>query len=191
MSTVDPRLEELRRRWAVRPPTPDRARWQHEPLPEWLQKSPLLQQIDALPRLYAEGEPRLAWLLQANKLAWEGTAPAPGTLLVSWDPWLERHPEAMERIAARYHHLGEKGSEVPALRGWVDFCRDHTADRNREPVPILFSSGRLVFFFDCLFFPALLPAGRLDRHLLPVVVLREGPPVAAVPPPELWPSTMA
>ena len=187
---IDPRLVELRERWAARSPGCEAAQWLGEVEKPWLKEGPLREQLDRLPLLYAEGEARLALVLQANDLAWKGETTAPGTLLISWDPWFEIHPGAQSDTASRFHAVARQGAVAPGLRALVEDSRDHMKDRRREALPLVLTSGRAVFAFDCVFFPNLLPGGRLCDVLLPVVVLRQGPAICAVPPARFWPATL-
>lgn len=187
---TDPRLVELRERWAARAPACVTKEWYLDTGKPWLNQSPLREQVDRMPQLYVEGEARLALVLQANDLAWKGKDTAPGTLLVSWDPWFEIHPVALSDTASRFHALAREGPVAPGLRALVDDSRDHMKDRRREAMNRMLSGGREVFAFDCVFFPALLPGGRLCDVLLPVIVLRKGPPICAVPPVHFWPASL-
>lgn len=187
---IDPRLAELRQRWAARPPGLDRSEWLGDISAGWLQKGPLRQQIDALERLVTEGEPRLALVLQANDLAWKGEKTAPGTLLLSWDPWFEVHPDSLAETAERFQALARTGPVASGLRALVADTRDHVKDRTGERLSLHLTAGREVFAYDCVFFPELLPGRRICDVLLPVVVLRRAPAICAVVPTRLWPAAL-
>lgn len=187
---IDPRLAQARARWAERPAQLDPEAWWGHSEPAWVEHTALVTQRRDLPTAYRQGEAMLAWVVQANTLVWEGKAPAPADLLVSWDPLYALRPERLRELAARIHAVAEAGSAAVALRGLVTTLRDDRRYCMREPLAGSLAEGRVVYRWTCLVFPQHLPGGRLLGHLVPVVALRDGPPVCSVPPADLWPDAL-
>jgi len=185
-------MHEVRRRWEDRPRTPDPASWTG-PAPEWIEGDGMARIFQERDAIYRAGEPAWAHILMANSHAWKpGTPVAPGTILLSHDPMIQREPELYQGVSQRFWRL-KQGAATTAvgLASQIPFAQDEMGRWFRRPLARSLTSGRVVYVTGVFFWSKQVPGGCLQHNLIPVVAARGGdPPTVMVLPKVFWPTEL-
>ncbi|MFT5456783.1 MAG: hypothetical protein ACI9K2_003271 [Myxococcota bacterium] len=194
MSALAEQLAEARARWAARTPGRDSPSWLRYTQPEWaVSDGDASASWHRLPALEARAEVWWGHVLMANEALWQpGAGIAPGSILLSFDRYVQRNPRWYGDLAAtRCWRLRGEEPAPPGLQSHVARMVDDVAREPRWRLPVGLSEGRAVYDCWVMIRRIDLPTGILRHHRVPVLACRDAsPPDAVILPLHYWPTAL-